>query len=144
MSQGIPTITLWQPWASWIAWGWKTIETRRHGRFRGLEWRRIAIHAGRRWDANALRLAKPWLSREQYALALNRAAYPTGAILCTARVQAVRWLREGPDSRAALCVADGLFGLVLADIQKLDPAVPAKGHQGVWYWTPPEDSSLFS
>jgi predicted transcriptional regulator len=39
-------ITLWQPWASFIALGWKTIETRTHDRFKNLVCERIAIHAG--------------------------------------------------------------------------------------------------
>ena len=44
----IPCISLWQPWASLIALGWKTVETRGHNRFACLAGRRIAIPAAGR------------------------------------------------------------------------------------------------
>jgi hypothetical protein len=46
MSEPIKVISLWQPWASLVAWGDKQIETRSWGtNYRGL----IAIHAAKRW-----------------------------------------------------------------------------------------------
>lgn len=41
-------ISLWQPYASLIAAGKKTIETRTHSRRRSLAGQRIAIHAAKR------------------------------------------------------------------------------------------------
>ena len=40
----IAAITLWQPWATWIAWRWKTIETRGHDRFRRLVGQFASVH----------------------------------------------------------------------------------------------------
>lgn len=59
-------ISLYQPWASAIAYGWKTIETRTHERFRGLVGERIGIHAGKKWDKHALEIWKKSIGPEQY------------------------------------------------------------------------------
>ena len=46
-----PVLTLYQPWATFIADGLKTIETRTHNRFTSLYGKTILIHAGQqtRW-----------------------------------------------------------------------------------------------
>src|SRR5687767_2133477 len=58
-----PVITLYQPWATWIMRGWKTIETRTHDRFKSLAGKIILIHAGKTTDANAAH--NPYLTIEQ-------------------------------------------------------------------------------
>lgn len=47
-------ITLWQPWATWVVLGWKTIETRLHPRFASLAGQVIGIHAGLKFDDLAM------------------------------------------------------------------------------------------
>jgi hypothetical protein len=42
-------ITLKQPWATWVLWGWKIVETRLHNQFGSLMNKRIGIHAGLGW-----------------------------------------------------------------------------------------------
>lgn len=61
-----PVITLYQPWATWIMRGWKTIETRTHNRFACLDHKTILIHAGKITDLFA---DKTWilLNSEQNA-----------------------------------------------------------------------------
>ena len=134
----IPAITLWQPWATMIAWGWKRIETRFHDRFRGLFGQRIVIHAGLRTDSRAMGeidyyLAKP---RSDRALAQHWRGWLTGVIVCTAKVVEARWLAE-EDSPAALIdcseMSPARFGLVLDSVRPVDPPVAISGHQGVWY-----------
>lgn len=44
----IPAFTVWQPWASLIAWGVKTTETRSRAAPQKLIGKRIAIHAAKR------------------------------------------------------------------------------------------------
>lgn len=130
----IPTITLWQPWAMWIAWGWKGVETRGHDAFRNLVGRRIAIHAGKRLDPAVEETAWPYLTDEQIERCQRVAAdgWPAGVVVCTVRVISAHWL--GPaDSRAALCPCDASrFGLFLRDVVVVEPPIPWRGAQGVW------------
>lgn len=135
-------ITCHQPWATLIALGYKTIETRTHDRFRGLVGERIAIHAGKKWDADGRRHAVRHLYRRglgAYSVCEldDQAQEDMGKVVCTAVVKEARWLGRD-DSDAALCDAAGLFGLVLTDVVRLNPAVPATGRQGIWKWEPPK------
>lgn len=136
-------ITLWQPWASLIAWGYKTIETRSHGRFAGLVGERIAIHAGLRYDprtfshtwgvchyANRMR---PRAINHMRDICFDCPKLPRGAVVCTAVVLEHRLLTRA-DSEAALCSADGLYGLILGDVERPAEPIVVRGHQGVWIW----------
>ena len=140
-------ITIWQPWASLIAHGYKAIETRTHGRFAGLVGRRIAIHAGMRYDPRTwagtwgvpyyIRHRSP---RDRYQIrdiCYDCPKLPRGAVVCTAVVLEHRRLSD-TDSTAALCLTDErLYGLILDvdSIERFVPEIPAKGHQGIWEWS---------
>lgn len=131
---GIPIITLWQPWCKWIMLGWKTIETRLHNRFRNLKDKVIGIHVGRKWDKNALSAASLYLTEEQidYTDLLRDDG---GYIICTAFVSDFREC-EDKDSQKALidCNRTKRYGLFLTDIKRLDESLlNIKGHQGIWY-----------
>jgi len=56
----LPAITLWQPWATWIALRWKTIETRPHPHLARLAGFRVALHAGKRLHREAFSIAKAY------------------------------------------------------------------------------------
>jgi activating signal cointegrator 1 len=125
----IPAITLWQPWASWIALGLKSVETRGHRHFQHLVGQTIAIHAGKAYDKHALSVAMRYAAIQDLC-----GIHPQGVIVCMATVVGFRELVER-DSVHALCpCGPGRFGLFLADIRPLVPAIPAKGAQGVWMW----------
>ena len=132
-----PAITLWQPWASFIAWGWKTIETRGHRRFSWLCGHRIAIHAGKRYDPEAWSTASQWVPPDAMRHWWNyedEARQNRGKLLCTANVHQFREL-TADDSAQAMCPCGaGRFGLFLDKIEVLNPPVPARGAQGVWTW----------
>jgi hypothetical protein len=123
-------ITLWQPWASWVALGWKTIETRTHPRFACLVGQRIAIHAGLKWDDTALTAAKDFLTATQRGEVVW--GRERGVIICTAYVAAHREL-DSSHSKAALidCGGTRRWGLFLTDVQVVK-AFPVKGKQGIW------------
>lgn len=71
-------ISLWQPWASLVVQGIKTIETRTHTRFSCLVDQRIAIHAAKKWDeAGASQIAR------DFGEGIPRAICPAGAIVGT-------------------------------------------------------------
>ncbi|HUU60205.1 MAG TPA: hypothetical protein VMZ50_11730 [Phycisphaerae bacterium] len=135
-----PAITLWQPWATWIADGLKVIETRTHARFRCLVGHRIAIHAGRRWDDTAIRAAM-WVSPvgwwAQLKQSAQRARSVRGMVVCTATVRDFQVLHEGHSPAALInCRGTHRYGLFLQDVRPVVPPVPARGHQGIWQWNP--------
>ena len=134
----LPAITVRQPWASLLARGIKTIETRTHDRFKVLDGLRIAIHAGKRWDAAFFDVLEGDLGDRLSAVRVaSFHVGPKATVLATARVAEARRLTSA-DTNGALCAAGGLFGLVLADVVRLPAPVPARGAQGVWKWTVPE------
>ena len=112
--------------------GWKTIETRTHGRFSGLAGKRIGIHASVRWDKDALEQAKPWLTYDQFERSSNFLKIG-GCIMGTVGVSTHRRMNTW-DSKYALveCITER-YGLVLYDPQVIE-AIPAKGRQGIWYF----------
>lgn len=135
-------ITLWQPWASFIALGWKTIETRDHDRFKNLVGETIGIHAGNVWDKNWFKLTIPYLTREQRLLTITvHQEFKKGdnefkgKILCTAKVDATRLLLPDDSKDALIYCPDDLynrrFGLFLKDIKPIHH-VAVKGKRGIW------------
>ena len=79
------TISLWQPYASLIAAGVKTIETRGWAPPKGLMGQRIAIHAARAIETSDVNGRR---RHDRIAAALNDpewdANIPRGAVVCTA------------------------------------------------------------
>ena len=149
-------ITLWQPWASLCVEPWteddvettlKDIETR--GRpIAGLETGdRLGIHAGRTYDkeareilADILRLY-PDCERAQAAIEFvdEHGTYlPRGALVGAAGIRGQRWLTYR-DVRRALCPCDRRYGYGLMDQDKFEEPIEARGFQGMWRWTPPEE-----
>jgi hypothetical protein len=59
-----------------------------------------------------------------------------GCVVGTAYVKTHRRLTDA-DSRAALCPADGLYGLDLVDVRRFRVPIPASGRPGIWNWEPP-------
>jgi hypothetical protein len=129
----IPVITLWQPWASWIVLGLKTIETRTHPRFACLAGKRIYIHAGAKWDESALMLATPFLTPSQLLQTTN--FYETrSAIIGSAIVSEFRELIGKDSKRACIdCTNTLRYGLILSDVKAIQN-IPIKGKQGIWYY----------
>jgi hypothetical protein len=135
-------MSLYQPWAEWVALGLKEIETRTHDRFRGLVGERIAIHAGKRFDKLAMEAALPWMVyRSEWKLELLAAAKISqraenrGAIICTARVYRAGWLSQQRVSSVASlidCERVQRFGLYLDEVRRLPRPVPFRGRQGIF------------
>ena len=121
-------ITLHQPWATLIALGLKTMETRSWStKYRGP----IAIHAGKTIDHEVA---------EYLAERMGCADLPTGAVIATATLAKVLttgpalwgWL---PDDEAEYGdFSPGRFAWALEDVQVLPEPIPARGQQGLWHW----------
>lgn len=140
----IPVISLWRPWADWVALGWKSIETRTHERFAKLQYSIIGIHATSYWDKTAISQAWRYLTAEQiaYTNSLQKESFGS-KILCLVPVQRYYAL-DKTASKDALIDCDPAhvqrYGLVFGKPFRLNPIIPAKGKQGIWYI----DSGLFS
>lgn len=131
MSSILPAITLYQPWATWIIRGWKTIETRTHNKFSSLKGQRIFIHAGKITDGNAA--LNEFLSPEQ--IMLDPAEVINGFIIGVAYVSDFTEL-TAEHSKAALidCGLVRRWGLFLTEVTKLDEPLPIFGEMGIWYF----------
>jgi hypothetical protein len=108
-------ITLKQPWATWVLWGWKLIETRTHNQFGSLVGKRIGIHAGLSMDPRAMVMAAPYLTPDQMRRSVEF-DHVCGALLCTAFVTKYGIVPAVESQRA-------LIGC---------PPIPMRGHQGIW------------
>lgn len=114
-------LSLWQPWASLIYDGRKTVETR-HWEY--LARGPLAIHAAMKVDREAC---------EDFGYDWN--VIPRGAILCIVNVTGcVRFPHPDapPDSYGDF--RDGRFGILMTMLEKFPMPILAKGHQGIWHW----------
>lgn len=128
----LSVISMWQPWASWVAWGWKTVETRTHTRFASLVGKRIGIHAAQTFDVRARLLAGRYLSDGRFRVASRGTDnYPRG-LLCTAFVARHRRLSIEDAEDALIECATERFGLFLSDVHRIEPPLRIKGRQGIW------------
>ena len=134
------TLTVYQPWASMIALGPKTVETRNHTAFAWLAGQRLAIHAGKRYDRWSFEYLVGGGFNPLQSL-LMETVVPRGAVVAVCRVTAASWLVPADEVRAC-CPIHAMFGLFLEDVRGLIEPVPVRGKQGVWSWTPPAGWSV--
>jgi hypothetical protein len=127
-----PVITLWQPWATWIMRGWKTIETRRHSNFACLDGKTILIHAGLGVDSQAV--FNPYLTLEQIKENPEEIDNGRGHILGSAYAQYLGCLDPNDGANALIECETLRYGLLLDLVTKFDKPIPAIGQQGIWYW----------
>jgi hypothetical protein len=128
----LPCISMWRPWSSWVAWGWKPIETRTHNRFKSLVGKRIGIHAARQFDVKSRHLANHYLTDGQARSAgRDEFHYPSG-IICTAFVRDHRFLTHADAPLALIECATPRYGLFLEAIHRLETPIRCKGRQGIF------------
>lgn len=132
-------ISLWQPWASAIALGAKTIETRSWSTsYRGP----IAIHAAKRTNElieifvkNSELYADVRALREFQGKKIAE-AFPLGSVVATARLVDCLPSEKITDlSSSNLILGDfspGRFGWILKDIKALPEPLPYRGRQGLF------------
>ena len=155
LGEPVYAITLYQPWATLIALGIKTVETRSWAAPERLLGQTIAIHAGRR----VVRQPGECIERELRARLGEDwvRTIPAGAVLATATL-AARARVDDLDLTSGHAVHDvdtemgcaagrgqtsmdpwgdfsaGRWLWFLADVIVLPKPVPAVGHQGFWRW----------
>lgn len=147
-------LTLTQPWASLVAIGAKSIETRSWGTsYRGP----LAIHASKRFPVEDRDL----FQEEPFWSALRRPdprypgsprfedwySLPIGAIVAVANLHRVERIHVNGDGRSGLARSEilvgepelsfgdylpGRFGWVLSNVHPLPEPVPCRGALGLW------------
>lgn len=135
-------ITLWQPWASLVAVGAKTIETRSwRTHYRGP----IAIHAAKRpvarnLDRGFVGVAANWLRKNEAGQFFDwdvMDELPYGCVIATAFLVDIlptdRVNRHVINGREETFgdFSPGRFAWFLIDIKPVDP-IPYRGKQGLW------------
>jgi hypothetical protein len=115
-------------------WGWKTIETRTHDRFRCLDGETIAIHAAKRFDKAAYDLAGDHLADWQFARCFieSDGGFPRGVVLGTAKVECVGKCVPTDAPFALIECRTPRFGLYLRDIREFVSPIPCIGKQGIF------------
>lgn len=129
-------LTLTQPYATLVAIGAKTIETRSWStKYRG----RVAIHAGRK--AGSIQFvfqAEPFRSALQLT-DNSTLALPLGAVVAIADlVDVVPTVSVADELNAQeLAFGDysaGRFAWILRDVERLARPMPCRGALGLWEW----------
>lgn len=132
-------LSIWQPYASLIAVGAKTIETRHWPPHSGVVGQRIAIHAGKN-TRDLDRVIEPRISK---ALGFDDAAdqlpvLPLGAIVATAVLYHAEPMGDDfaevyrPDDLSFGWCAPGRWAWHLGDVRRLDEPIESRGQQGIY------------
>ena len=119
-------ITIWQPFAHFIAIGEKRVENRDWAPPKDLVGSYLAIHAGKRYDKSGAESIRTELG----LIVPKHTELPQAAIVAVAIVDRVVDSAddsEGWDDPWFV----GAFGWYLRDVTKIDP-VPCKGAQKLW------------
>lgn len=122
-------LTLWQPWASAVAWRLKRFETRSWAtKYRGA----LAIHAAKRKPLVCdLERLEPWLKALLDDLPLGKVVAVVELVECFEMTGAV--LEDVANREAEL--GDwrlGRFAWPMGVVRRLDRPVAAKGRQRIW------------
>jgi len=144
-------LSLWQPWATLMAAGYKRVETRSWStQYRGP----VAIHAARKWNSELDQLSRTETFDE--ALAGEPENLPLGVILAVgslvdvcpthAKMRGDSVFDRWPGLVTAVeeefgNYSPGRFAWVFDDIQRLSTPLPWKGSQGLRE-LPPEVSAV--
>jgi len=165
MAESMHAITVWQPWATLIAEGFKPFEFRGWPAPPRLIGHRIGIHAGARtmrrsevadlanrlggddWRSTGLTdraksldlLERVWRGFETRG---PNNSLPLAHVVCTAVLgQSIRNAELAaklglPWANDSDRDEDSNWGWPLTEIRRLEPPTPARGAQGFWRWTP--------
>ena len=122
----MPAITLKRPWPYAILHLYKRVENRSWKPPPWLIGRRLAIHAGKTWDAGGAEYIRE-LGHDLPPD--NPADHPAGVVVATARLTEARYTEpaEDPDPWAF-----GPWLWVLSDVRAVIPPIEARGQLGVW------------
>lgn len=142
-------ITLWQPWASLMAWGLKENETRLWPAPRTLRpGDLVAIHAAKQADTKGFEMMSPYhsdMAAEAFAqVGVDLATpLPTGKVVCVS-LFCKCWPAEntvfdlGSYERHFGDYSEGRWIWRMPVIYRITEPIPARGRQGLWNWNEPD------
>ena len=129
-------LTLWRPWPWSIVHGPKRLENRMWAPWPSIIGKRIAIHAGVKYDEEGAEYIRGHLMQPQ--LVPSKTSDPQG-IIGTAIVSRYLIKRDPEDLVPSDLPPDGQavwyfgpFAWVLDDVRALSEPIPCKGAQGLW------------
>jgi hypothetical protein len=131
-------ITLWQPWAAFMAMGIKQYETRYWAtNYRGA----IGVHAAKKWNQELNRLLDSLMIEYLVAAGYDRIDLEFGAILSAHRLIDCHPVERIRDNLSPLELAlgdysDGRFAWEMPLIKCPAKPIKAQGKQGLWNWEP--------
>lgn len=143
-------LSLWEPWASLLATGWKKIETRSWpfpGRLPGV----LAVHAAKRFlPEQRLLCEKEPFAKRLRAIGWYERPIPLGRVVGLVKVVAcystTGSTTGGPwrglltdEERAFGDYSPGRYGWVCDRYRPLPDPLPLRGFQGVWEWAAPAE-----
>lgn len=128
-------ITLYQPWATFIAIGVKRYETRAWAPdFFGP----LAIHASKSTEYLDLCDTNKAFREVMETYGLTKETLPMGAVVCICRLIAVH-RTERVIHDAFGDYSDGRFAWEVSDVKPLVPPIVARGYQKIWNWRHPDE-----
>ena len=138
----IKALTLWQPWATMMALGFKTVETRSWSTdYRGP----LAIHAAQNFPAEARKFCREnKVKRILDAYGYGRLSeLPRGVVVAYGTLADVLPAHTilnsiGLDEHLLGEYSPGRFAWRIINCHRLLTPIPAKGKQRLWNWGPPE------
>lgn len=136
-------LSLWQPWASLIAIGAKSVETRGWPAPPAIVGQRIAVHAAKETSELLTVATEPFRSvlraaRDDGRLVLVNQELPLGAIVATAvltesfrmdHTTCAAVAEDMPNEHAFGDWRPGRFGFKLSDVERLREPIPYRGAQ---------------
>lgn len=135
-------ITLWQPWATLVAHGYKRIETRSwKTNYRGP----LAIHAAKKWnrELRELCLTEPFRSCLKEIYPDKRHPLPRGGVIATVGLYEIveaswvfpgRCARHGGEHEESFGdYSPGRYAWLLTEPSRFE-MIPYRGRQGLWNW----------
>jgi len=136
-------LTLWQPWASLIAWGEKKIETRCWAtRYRGP----LLIHAAKRpFKLESFAENRHYVDVFRRREILKPEDLPLGCIVARAELKACiptsidyahAVYEDDPAEYSFGDFSEGRYAWVLENVMALPEPIPARGGQGLWTYIP--------
>ena len=155
MPKSMPAISLWQPWASLIAEGYKLTETRSWPPPRPIYSQRVAIHAAKRWtkeEQTAFVELWPWTEEVPEELPLGKVVATCIIETCYQSDNLDRQIAESirnhdhikalVDSQRYGDYSEGRYIWVLKDVEKVEPPFSFRGAQGFFTMYPPASHNL--
>lgn len=131
-----PAITIYQPWASLIAYGFKEFETRGWPAPKKYIGQLMAIHAGKQWTDTEQRWLKAY---KQMFPEIGDLPVPLGCIVAMCRLvecvpAELLASTVNPRERTTGNYDAGRYGWRLEVVKRAEPPIKAVGKQGIWMW----------